>query len=114
MFIKSDAELIYEGQGVAENGSPIPLYQTKTVRVDELETFSSNYYNEQQRNMRLSRNFVVPTYLTHDIDVDNVRYELMYVNYENKKYRIRNILKYSGRYTGRTRQKMILDVQEVR
>lgn len=114
MFIKSEAELIYEGQGVKENGSPVALYQSKTVRVDELETFSSNYYNEQQRNMRLSRNFVVPTYLTDDIVVDDVRYELMYVNYQDKKYRIRNILKYNARYTGRTRQRMILDVQEVR
>ena len=115
MFIKSQAELIYEGQGVADNGSPVALYKTKTVRVDELETFSINYYNEQQRNMRLSRNLVVPTYLTEDIyDCDSTRYELMYVNYDDKKYRIRNILKYRGRYTGRTRQHMILDIQEVR
>lgn len=114
MFIKSEAELIYEGQGVADNGSPVSLQKSVVVRVDELETFSSNYYNEQQRNMRLSRNLVVPTYLTNDIIEDDVVYELMYVNYQDKNYRVRNILKYSSRQTGRTRQKMILDIQEVR
>lgn len=115
MFIKSQAELVYEGQGVADNGSPVSIYQTKTVRVDEVETFSANYYNEQQRNMRLSRNLVIPTYLTNDIVVDDVNYELMYVNYDDKNYRIRNILKYSSRnMSGKTRQRMILDIQEVR
>ena len=115
MFIKSQAELIYEGQDVSENGSPVSVHISKVVRVDELETFSNNYYNEQQRNMRLSRNLVVPTYLTEDIfDCKNNRYELMYVNYDCKKYRVRNILKYNGRYNGRTRQRMILDIQEVR
>lgn len=114
MFIKSEAELIYEGQGVAENGSPVALYQTETVRVDEMETFSINYYSEQQRNMRLSRNLVIPAYLCEDIVKDGVTYELMYVNYQSKNYRIRNTLKYNGRFSQRTRQRMVLDIQEVR
>lgn len=118
MFIKSVVELIYQGLGVAENGDPINLEITKTVRCDEMETFSSNYYNEQQRNMRTSRNLVVPTYLTEDIEEDCIRYELMFCNYLGKKYRIRNILKYkANRYSvtgGRSRQRMILDIQEVR
>jgi hypothetical protein len=109
MFIKSECELIYEGQGVLPNGSPVLLTISKTVRVDEMETFSNNYYNDQQRNMRLSRNLVVPTYMTEDIEQDGKPYELMYVNYDGKKYKVRNILKYKG-----TRQKMILDIQEVR
>lgn len=116
MFIKGEAELIYEGQTVKENGSPSLLYKSKIVRVDEMETFSSNYYNDQQREMRLSRNLVIPTYLTEDIFDDDIRYELSYVNFLGKKYKIRNILKYrANRYSrGNTRQKMILDVQELR
>lgn len=114
MFIKSQVELIYEGQGVAENGSPLVLTESKVVRCEELETFSNNYYNEQQRNMRLSRNIVVPTYLTNDLIIDGKRYELMYCIYDERKYKVRNILKFNGRYNSRTRQKMILDVQEVR
>ncbi len=110
MYIKSEVELIYEGQGVAENGSPIALHISKRVRCDEMETFSNQYYNNQQRNMRLSRNLIVPTYLTEDIfDCDDQRYELMYCVYDKRKYKVRNILKLRN-----TRQRMILDVQEVR
>ena len=109
MYIKSEADLIYVGQGAATNGSPIELTEKVTVRVDEMETFSNNYYNDQQRNMRLSRNLVVPTYLTQDISVEDKMYELMYVDYQSKHYRVRNILKLRG-----TRQKMILDIQEIR
>lgn len=109
MFIKSECELIYQGQGVMENGSPTLLEVSQTVRCDEMETFSNNYYNEQQRNMRLSRNLVVPSYLCDDITENNVNYELMYVIYDDRKFKVRNILKYKG-----TRQRMILDIQEVR
>lgn len=109
MFIKSSVELIYEGQGVLENGSPTLLYISEVVRCDEMETFSNNYYNDQQRNMRISRNLVVPTYQTEDRFQNDVRYELMYCNYDGKKYKVRNILKMRN-----TRQRMILDIQEVR
>lgn len=110
MYIKAEVELIYEGQGVADNGSPIAIYHSEKVRCDEMETFSSNYYNNQQRNMRLSRNLVVPTYLTEDIiDCQDHRYELMYCVYDKRKYKVRNVLKMRN-----TRQRMILDIQEVR
>ena len=109
MFIKSEVELIYVGQGVAGNGSPVLLQESKTVRCDEMETFSTNYYNDQQRNMRESRNLVVPTYETEDLIVSDKRYELMYCIYEGRKYKVRNILKMK-----KTRQRMILDIQEVR
>lgn len=114
MFIKSQVELIYQGQGVAENGSPLILEESKVVRCEELETFSNSYYNDQQRNMRTARNLVVPTYYVDDLIINGKRYELMYVNYHDRKYKVRNILKFNGRYNQRTRQKMILDVQEVR
>lgn len=109
MFIKSQVELIYVSQGVAENGSPVELTTSQTVRCDEMETFSNFYYNDQQRNMRLSRNLVVPTYLCEDIILTGSRYELMYCIYDGKRYKIRNILKRQG-----TRQRMILDCEEVR
>lgn len=109
MFIKSEVELIYVSQGAKETGSPVNLETSVTVRCDEMETFSQNYYNEQQRNMRLSRNLVLPTYQTDDIEIDDKRYELMYCVYDGRKYKVRNILKMRG-----TRQRMILDIQEVR
>ena len=110
MYIKAEVELIYESQTVADNGSPVAIFKSKKVRCDEMETFSNNYYNNMQRNMRLSRNLVVPTYLTEDIyDCDGNRYELMYCIYDCLKYKVRNILKMRN-----TRQRMILDIQEVR
>ena len=116
MFIKSEVELIYTSQGVADNGSPFELNIVKKVRCDEMETFSNNYYNDQQREMRLSRNLVVPTFLTQDIIEDGKRYELSYCNYDSRKYKVKNILKYrANRYArGNTRMKMVLDIQELR
>lgn len=109
MYIKSSVVLIYEGKGTEENGSPINLVKSETVMCDEMETFSNQYYTDQQRNMRKSRNLVIPTYLTNDIVDNGVNYELMYVIYDGIEYKVRNILKLKG-----TRQRMILDVQEVR
>lgn len=91
------------------NGSPTILEIKQTARCDEMENFSSNYYNEQQRNMRESRNLIVPTWLTTDRTDKGINYELMYVNYLGKRYKVRNILKMRN-----TRQRMILDIQEVR
>ena len=116
MFIKSQVELLYEGQGVLENGSPTLEYKSKIIRCDEMETFSNNYYNEQQREMRLSRNLVVPTWATEDLCCDGKRYELAYVNYDHRKYKVKNILKLRRNRTsqGYSRQRMILDIQELR
>ena len=117
MFIKSEVTLIYEGQGVTDDGSPTLLSIEKPrIRCSEMNTFSNNYYNEQQREMRLSRNLVIPTYLTEDIYCDGKRYELMYCYYDGLKYKVKNILKYKGDKNDRgyTRQKMILDIQELR
>lgn len=109
MYIATEVKLIYVGQSQADNGSPIALESTKTVRCSEMETFSNNYYNDQQRNMRQSKNLVVPTFLTEDITVEDVPYELMFCEYQGKRYRVRNILKLRG-----TRRQMVLDIQEVR
>lgn len=109
MYIKSIADLIYISQSKNENGSPIELEIVKTVKVNETETFSSRYYNDEQRLMRLSRNLIVPAYYVKDIQENGLNYELSYVNYEGKKYKVRNILKVKN-----TRLNMLLDVQELR
>ena len=109
MYIKSIADLIYTSQSKNENGSPIELEIVKTVKVNETETFSNRYYDDEQRLMRLSRNLIVPTYYVKDIQENGLNYELSYVNYEGKKYKVRNILKVKN-----TRLNMLLDVQELR
>ena len=109
MYIKSIADLIYTSQSKNENGSPIELEIVKTVKVNEAETFSSRYYDDEQRLMRLSRNLIVPAYYVKDIQENGLNYELSYVNYEGKKYKVRNILKVKH-----TRLNMLLDIQELR
>ena len=109
MYIKSIADLIYTSQSKNENGSPIELEIIKTVKVNETETFSSRCYDDEQRLMRLSRNLIVPTYYVKDIQENGLNYELSYVNYEGKKYKVRNILKVKH-----TRLNMLLDIQELR
>lgn len=115
MYVKSQVDLIYQGLGVEEDGSPINLEICKTVRCDEMQTFSVNYYNSQQRNMRTSRNLVVATHFTEDIYKDDIKYELMYCIYDCVKYRVKNVLKYKrSQKVGFTRQLMILDIDEIR
>lgn len=109
MYIKSIADLIYTSQSKNENGSPIELEIIKTVKVNETEIFSSRYYDDEQRLMRLSRNLIVPAYYVKDIQENGLNYELSYVNYEGKKYKVRNILKVKH-----TRLNMLLDIQELR
>lgn len=109
MFIKSIAELVYVGKGVATNGSPFSIEHKLTIKCDEMETFSNQYYNTQERDMRTSRNLVIPTHYVSNIIIDNVEYELMFVNCSSKRYKVKNILKMRN-----TRNQMILDIQEVR
>ena len=110
MYIKSIADLIYTSQSKNENGSPVELEIIKEkVKVNEAETFSNRYYTDEQRLMRLSRNLIVPTYYVKDIQENGLNYELSYVNYEGKRYKVRNILKVKN-----TRLNMLLDIQELR
>lgn len=109
MYIKSSADLIYISQGVLPNGSPYDLsYTLESQMVDEGNTFTNQYYSEQQRTMRQAKNLIIPSYLAEDIPLDNKMYELSQVKYNGKLYKVRNILKVKG-----TRQKVILDIQEL-
>lgn len=110
MYIKSIANLIYTANGKLSNGSPTILEKRiENVLVDEAETFSNQYYTDSQREMRLSRNIIIPVHLVSDQIQAGVRYELTYIEYDSLKYKVRNILKVKG-----TRMKMLLDVQELR
>lgn len=113
MLHYGEVNLIYIGQGVADNGSPIELeHVIENVKISETRTFSLNYYNTSgtlQRSMRDSKNIVVPIQLTKDIVKDGIKYQLLYVQYYGVRYRVYNILNY--RKSG---LRMLLDIQEVR
>ena len=116
MFIKGEVELIYQTIGEDDDGSPVKKTWCRTIRCDEMETFGNNYYTSQQRNMRLSRNLVVPAWVCDDVFQYGYRFELMYVNYLCRRYKVHSILKYraSRQSVKNTRQLMVLDIQEVR
>ena len=112
MFHYSKATLIYIGNGVADNGSPIELKHCREVKVTQTRNFSLNFYNSNgtlQRSMRNSRNIVIPAEYAKDICIDGVRYELLYVNYQGLRYRVQNILNY--RKSG---LRVLLDIEELR
>lgn len=107
------ATLIYVAQTKASNGSPKEVKITRDIKVKEVKTFSLNYYvmgGDNQRLMRLSKNLVVPKWTTLDIiDENDLRYELLYADYQGLHYRVQNILKYY-----KMNQRMILDIEELR
>lgn len=106
------ATLTYIGQTKAENGSPVEVSISRTIKVKEVHTFSLNYYltsGDQQRIMRNSKNLEVPRWATEDIVQDDVEYELMYVLYEGKNYRVQQILR---QY--RTEKRVLIDIEELR
>lgn len=110
MQIKAVLDLVYVGETKKDNGSPVKVEIVESnIKCDLMETFSSNYYTQNERLMRLSRNLAVPVEFTRDIVKDGIRYELMYVTFEGLRYRVRNILNHR-----RSTRLKILDVQELR
>ena len=110
MLKYSQAELICQSQ--LEDGSPRELTLSRIVKVKEIKTFSRNYYSlsgADQRSMRDSKNLVVPQAVTGDILQDGHRYELRYVNYNGRKYAIKEDLVYFKQDLRR-----VLDIQELR
>lgn len=107
-----EATLKYVAQVKAENGSPVEVSLSRTIKIKEVHTFSLNYYmtsGDNQRIMRKSKNLEVPRWATEDVVKDGVRYELMYVVYHNIVYRVQQILR---QY--RTNKRVLIDIEELR
>lgn len=62
-----------------------------------------------QRNMRLSKNLEVPRWATEDVYEDGINYELMYVTYQGKDYRVQQVLRQF-----RTNTRVLVDIEELR
>lgn len=77
-----------------------------------MHSFSLNYYmvsGDNQRIMRNSKNLEVPRWATEDVYEDGIEYELMYVTYQDKEYRVQQILR---QY--RTEKRVLIDIEELR
>lgn len=108
----NEATLKYVGKDVAENGSPKEVFVSRDIKAMEVKNFSLNYYvmgGDNQRLMRLSKNLVVPKWATEDVVQDGKTYELMYVVYKGKNYRVKEILRQF-----RTNTRVLLDIEEMR
>ena len=107
-----EATFKYVTQRAAENGSPYRETLTRRLKVEEVKTFSLNYYltsGDHQREMRLSKNLVAPRWATEDIVKGGYTYELMYVTYRGKEYRVQQVLR---QY--RTEKRVLVDIEELR
>lgn len=109
----NEATLKYVATGRAENGDPQELSILRAAKAMEVKNFSLNYYlmgTDNQRLMRNSKNLVIAKWLSEDIvDDDGNTYELMYVIYNGKTYRVQHILRQF-----RTATKVLLDIEELR
>lgn len=108
----NEATFKYVSTARASNGDPQEISITRSVKVMEVKNFSLNYYlmgTDNQRLMRNSKNLVAAKWETEDIVENGVTYELMYVIYNNKTYRVQHILRQF-----RTNTKVLLDIEELR
>lgn len=113
MLSKDHCHLIYVGQATKENGSPEFKEIKKEVRCDLADTFSSNYYFERGREMRNSLRLVVNVYYTFDItDDDGLSYYLKFVEYDNVRYTVENILNHYMHNFKKDKMKRDLDLRK--
>lgn len=108
----NEATFKYVANTKASNGDPKEIFITRKVKVKEVKNFSLNYYmtsGDNQRIMRNSKNLDVPKWTTEDIVECGITYELMYVIYNNKNYRVQQILRQF-----RTNKRVLVDIEELR
>ena len=92
MYRLGQCELVYIHQGVDSNYNPVIEEHTKTVKCALMDSFSQNYYQNQSRDMRKSKNIIIPKTSTFDVYIGSKRYQLEKVNFGTRKYKVINIL----------------------
>lgn len=108
MYRLGRCDLVYIHQFKDDDYNPKIDKFFKPVKCHLMNSFSSNYYRNQTRDMRKSKNIRIPKYLVNDIFKCEKRYSLEYVYIGHLKYKIVNILmdKDSSLYS-------ILDCEEI-
>lgn len=108
MYRLGQCTLRYVHQTTDNNYNPIIEIEDRIVKCSLMDTFSLNYYQNQTRDMRNSKNIVVAKNHLLNVEKDNKFFQLEYVLFGNKKFKIMNILK-----DRKSSLKAILDCQEV-
>ena len=108
MYRLGDTVLIFIHQSKDENYNPTIETLERRVKCSLMNSFSASYYVNQSRDMRRTRNIIVPKHNTFDIYQDNKRYQLEYCKLGAVKYKISNILT-----NRKSNLSVILDCDEV-
>ena len=108
MYRLGQVELVYLHQSEDSNYNPVIEEHRVLVKCTLMDTFSVNYYLNQSREMKNSKNIIVPKTYCNDVIIGSKRYQLEYANFGTRKYKIVNVL--NNRDSSLT---SILDTEEV-
>lgn len=108
MYRLNNCSLVYKRNSRDANGNPTVLAIEKVVKCTVMDSFSLNYYQNQQRDMRSSRNIVIAKPYTFDHVVGDDHYQLEEVKFDGRRFKVQNIL--LNRNSAIT---SILDCQEI-
>lgn len=108
MYRLGQCTLVYVRQAHDENYNPITETASKVVKCKIMDAFSVNYYQNQTRDMRKSKNIIVAKPYTNNLVQNNESYQLERVEIGSVVYTITNILKDRN-----SDLNAILDCQEV-
>lgn len=108
MYRLNECALVYINQSKDERGNPVITKHLKNIKCKIMESFSQNYYQSQTREMRNSKNIIVSKPYIEDVVIDGAIYHLEYVNFYDRKYKVKNIL-----VNRRSAITSILDCEEV-
>lgn len=105
---QGEVTLVYLHQSNDEDGNPTIEEYTHVVKCSLIDAFSLNYYQNQSRDMRRTRNIGVAKHYTFDHVDGDKRYKLEFADLGTTRYKITNIL-----LDRNSSLKMILDCDEV-
>lgn len=102
--MKRACDLIFIEEKTDDDHNPYEDEHVLHVKCDDMGAWSSSYYEERNRDMMLSNNLRISKfYLKH------CHGQLRYVDYQNIRYEIKQILKDKER-----KMKCILDIEELK
>lgn len=101
-------ELVFINQTNDADGNPVITEYKETVKCTLTDSFSLNYYQNQNRDMRRSKNIKVAKFSVLSRYIDGNYYQLEFANISGRRYKVANIL-----LDRNTSLMSLLDLEEV-
>ena len=108
MRTKATVTLIYSGNSILGDGSPEETLMSRDVEAFVEDKFSQYYYRQNNRLMQKAINISIPRNIDEHLNIMDIHYQLMYVEFKSIKYQIKEILAHK-----KTSMLKILDCEEV-